>query len=103
MNKIKSEIEKVEEGCGLHWEDETQEYWCGDLDYSDKPKIHYCEICKAKLEALKFADDQHEKFVKDLKKKIQEVKNHHEKYVLKESDIQFIHDFIDELNSEVKK
>jgi hypothetical protein len=93
MNTIKSEIEKVEKGCGKHWEDETQEYWCGDLDYSDKPKIHYCKVCKTKLEALKFADDQHEKFIEKLKDELRLYINLNPK----------IRKIIDELNSEVKR
>jgi predicted transcriptional regulator len=48
---------------------------------------------------LKSAQAKFDKFVEDLKSGIQEVRNHHEKYILKESDIQFIHDFIDELSS----
>ncbi len=41
--------------------------------------------------------DLDKEFIKKLKEGIQEVQNHHDNYVLKESDIDFVHEFIDKL------
>jgi hypothetical protein len=45
MNWYQSELAELEKGCGISFEKNDEDYYCGDNDYSDTPQIQYCQNC----------------------------------------------------------